>query len=431
MQTPTGRDSLNLVEFAIGGLTRTKATSIRREDSALDAATGQFVRRTLTITGSSEYGLPCSFDEDVILAMVAISRARDDFDDRVVPFQTIEVLTLLRITDSGRTRQMVADSLRRWRGVTLAYDRAWTVRGEAKQGVWESHTFGLVDAVSIVRKLGRSAERSTITWNDIFLRSLREGYLKELDLDFYAGLSSPLARRAYRYISKYLAIKPRITRPLDTFAYDKLGLARLGDYGQVKRKLAAPLAELAAKGVMAPPIFERVAQGWTITIARPERAAATSPKPPVVAPGVASRLVEQGVASPVAERLVAEHGPERAERQLEALPRRRGVKDKAAFLVRAVEADFPPPIPPAPAAARPTTTPRSDADRQSVRRAAQVDAAWRALPATERSLLEAKAAALVARADFPPGHLGDSLHRSAVSFAARETFGRSLDRPTP
>lgn len=358
------KDSLNLAEFPISflGVVPPSVRTIRREDE-VPGPDGGTIRRSLVITGSDAWGLPNSFDDDVLLACIELSRRQDNFAERTVFFTFADIIGVLGTGAGGKAISRIEESLRRWCGVTLAYDGCW---GEAPGSRWVSKTLHLIDEVEINRKRGkRKADdiRSFFRFGGTFLASLQSGYLKELNLAFYYSLSTPLSQRVYRYVSKYLARRSVFRRNLETLAYEKIGMARTGDCGQLKRSLDRSFRELADRGILAyPPEYQKRWQGgWTIIIR--SALASTNESGGELTPvetSVVRRLVEVGVNAKVADRLVGECGAEVAARQLDWLPHRKAVTNVAPFLVEAIRGDYAAPTPPpAPRSALPTPTTQS------------------------------------------------------------------------
>jgi hypothetical protein len=90
----------------------------------------------------------------------------------------------------------VKESLFRWLGVTLHYEKAWW---SASDQCWVDRGFHVLDDVRLLdRRSGSSV--STFVWNEAVFQSFAAGYLKRLDFEFYRSLEGDLARRLYRFI---------------------------------------------------------------------------------------------------------------------------------------------------------------------------------------------------------------------------------------
>ena len=56
----------------------------------------------MTVSGSDAYGLPTAPDSDVIVALLHLTKTRNDFTDPTVPFSRYELLELLGWPDTGQ-----------------------------------------------------------------------------------------------------------------------------------------------------------------------------------------------------------------------------------------------------------------------------------------------------------------------------------------
>ena len=113
-----GRDEMNLAEFPITLLTdrspRDQKT-LRYEDA----------HGKLLITGSDAYGLPTAADADVIVALMQLTKIKNNFTDATVPFSRYELLKTLTWPDTGKFYKRLAESLYRWSTTSLHYQGAW------------------------------------------------------------------------------------------------------------------------------------------------------------------------------------------------------------------------------------------------------------------------------------------------------------------
>ena len=92
-----GKDELNIAEFPIAALANRMNPEIKTityQDEIQDAKTGQLMPRSLTITGSDLYGLPTSFDDEVILGLINLSRGQG-FQSPSMNFNRHQVISVL------------------------------------------------------------------------------------------------------------------------------------------------------------------------------------------------------------------------------------------------------------------------------------------------------------------------------------------------
>ena len=91
-----GRDEMNLAEFPIALL----ADLAPKGQKTLYFEDGN---GRLTVTGSDAYGLPTAADADVIVALIYLTKLRNDFQDVKVNFSRYELIKLLNWPDKGKS----------------------------------------------------------------------------------------------------------------------------------------------------------------------------------------------------------------------------------------------------------------------------------------------------------------------------------------
>jgi hypothetical protein len=429
-----GRDEMNLSEYPVTLLTE-------RVPPGCKTIAFKDRHGTLTVTGSDDYGLPAAGDSDVIVALLHLTKSRNDFTAPTVLFTRYEVLKLLGWEDKGGNYHRLEESLRRWVGVTLRYDGNW----------WDNDvrcridaSFHILDDVTLfdreVRRTLRAQQQplplSSFTWGRKFFESCRAGNLKALDLGVYFSLRSAVSKQMYRFLDKRFYVRRDWTFDLREFALEHVGLARTyGNAGKLKAKLQPALEELEAIGFLEPMSaadrYSRTGRGaWNIRLVRklpaPAEAKPAETKPAETKPaetkpaepeptGLEKELVERGVTRSVAADLVRDFPADRIRHQIavvdwlgETKPKR--VKDLGAYLADAIRKDFGSPAgfrsraerAEAEVAARAQQDQQEQA-RQSKARAREVEARiagyWKGLTPAERTALEAAALAGAAPAD--------------------------------
>jgi hypothetical protein len=80
-------------------------------------------------------------DDEVILGLIQLTGKRE-FSQRKVLFARYELLRLLNWTDDTRNYNRLEQSLNRWLGVTLYYDKAWWSKEEQS---WVDEGFHILD----------------------------------------------------------------------------------------------------------------------------------------------------------------------------------------------------------------------------------------------------------------------------------------------
>src|SRR5579884_3759312 len=103
-RTNGGRDELNLAEFPITLLSDRVPDGCKTlifEDKVFDQQAGEMVIRKVTVTGSDAYGLPTAVDDEILVALLQLTKL-DGFRDPKVHFSRYEVLQILGWKDGGK-----------------------------------------------------------------------------------------------------------------------------------------------------------------------------------------------------------------------------------------------------------------------------------------------------------------------------------------
>ncbi|MBX6315429.1 MAG: replication initiator protein A [Isosphaeraceae bacterium] len=459
---PGGRDEMNIAEFPITLLTDRSPrgqTRIEHRDTIYDPRSGREITRRLIITAPTEYGLPTSIDDDIILALIQLTKQQNNFTRPEVAFTRRQLIELLGWTDKGRNYDRIEASLHRWASTYLHYENAWWDNEERR---WTSGGFHIID--SHVIRDGRAASgrgrqlRCGVTWGKEFFKSCQAGYLKSLDYDLYIRLNYHPAKRMYRFLDKRFYLKPEWTFELRDFAIEHVGLSRTyRDAGKIKEKLQPGIEELERIGFLEPlrreERYQKDGRDWLIRLVKrqpepaPETSAAASP--PADAAAAETRALEQeltrrGVTPATAAELVRQHPAAAIAAKLDlfdwlaARQDGRIRRNPAGFLVDSIRKDYAPPPGFEPRAERERREQqRREAEQQAraaqARRAAArarehtehqaVLAFWDALDPAERAALDA--AALAEADDAPPA---ETLRNPALARLVRANLRHAYIR---
>jgi hypothetical protein len=347
-----GRDEMNLAEFPITLV----ADYAPRGQKTLyfEDAHGR-----LTVTGSDAYGLPTALDADVIVALIYLTKLRNDFKDVKVNFSRYELIRLLKWPDKGSSYGRLDQALNRWGGVWLVYDKCWW-NNRLKRHV--SAKMHILESV-VITEPGKASgwqshiPMSTFTWNKTFIESCQADNLRQLDLDTYFSLQSAISKRLYRFLGKRFYLQAEWEFGLSEVAFDRVGLSRNyeGNAGKIKEKLQPALDELEAIGFLRPRSrderYSRIDRGaWTIRLARQSPALPLPPPPAVPSfdpePPLVADLVSRGVTRTVAVDLVQQYPAEAIEAKREVFDwlikkqDRRVAKSPAGYLVKSIQDDY-------------------------------------------------------------------------------------------
>lgn len=312
-----GRDEMNIAEFPITLLTDRAPkglSKIEHKDRFFDPALGREIIRKLTISTPEEYGLPTSIDDDVILALIQLTKQQNNFTRQEVFFTRRQLIDLLGWTDKGRNYERIETSLDRWASTYLKYENAWW-DNEGRR--WTSGGFHIIDSFRISDGRTSSGQgqlfRSQIVWGKEFFQSCQAGYLKSLDYDTYIRLKFHPSKRMYRFLDKRFYHRADWSFELRDFAIEHVGLSRsYRDAGKIKEKLQSGIEELERVGFLEPlPREERYrkdGRNWFIRLVRkrgeserPSEDGKESLHP------LRAELVTRGVTESTAAELLREH----------------------------------------------------------------------------------------------------------------------------
>lgn len=348
-----GRDEMNLAEFPIAAL------SDRVPDGEGTLVFERSDGSSLTVTGSDAYGLPTALDSDVIVALMAVTKQKTNFEDRQVEFTISEVLDLMKMADDGRAYARLRESLLRWLGVTLVYEKSYVERTTTKDGPKDvpNRTKGFHVLESIDLTDGRG-QPSTFVWNRTFFANCQLGLIKRLDLAEFFALESSISKRIYRFLDKRFHKKGHLTLDLSEFAFVHVGLTRSyeGKVGKIKEKLRPAFEELVEIGFLAAfPEYEKRGRGvWAIHL---RKGKGKGKDQGGGSPGSQeAALVSRGLDPKVASRLVAEYGAERVDLGVAWVDdqcRAKAIKRPAGYLRKAIEEGYAPEPDPNPLAPSP------------------------------------------------------------------------------
>ena len=162
-----GRDEMNLAEFPITLLTDRVPKDQKEavyQDEIYDERTGRTLSRKLTIK-AGEVGLTGAADDEVILALIQLTRKTNNFTNRKVEFTRHELLQALGWSNAGPNYSRIETSLDRWMSVMLKYENAWR---DNRTKTWTSkEAFILLSGMSLTT-VARRMNSSTLSRRSLF-----------------------------------------------------------------------------------------------------------------------------------------------------------------------------------------------------------------------------------------------------------------------
>jgi hypothetical protein len=348
-----GKDEMNLAEFPITILTN-------RAPEGVKTLRYRDHRGQLTVTGSDALGLPTAIDADVIVALIELTKNRNNFTEQTVHFTRYELIRLIGWANVGTSYERVEASLNRWAGVLLMYDGCWW---DNRSKTYVSKTFHIIESIVIAEgklKATRGGERaslpsSSFTWSKDFIQSCKDNNLKDLDTSLYFSLTLPTSKQLFRFLDKRFYRRPDLDFDLAEVAFERVGLSRgySGNAGKIKEKLGDAVGELETRGFLKPLArderYFKTQAGWRIRLidgrgtlpalagpppSAPPEAAEASP-PPLV-DELVKRGVKPGVAADLAGRHPAAYVAGKIEQFDWEMTRARPPKKPAGYLVKSI-----------------------------------------------------------------------------------------------
>jgi hypothetical protein len=348
---------MNLAEFPITLLTDRVPKDQKEavyQDEIYDDRTGLTLTRKLTIQAGN-CGLTTAIDDEVILALIQLTKRDNNFSNRRVNFSRLELIKALNWANTGQSYDRIKTSLDRWTSVYLQYENAWR---DNRTKTWKTIGFHIIDKYELndSRTTGEQLDLipSYIVWGEDIFESFQAGYLKPLDYDLCMGLSNSTAKRMYRFLDKRFHHKPDWTFDLKELAHEHIGLGRHYEGpAHLKRNLMPAITELERVGFLEPlpetDRFPKDGKSWKVRLIQksaaltPLPAAASDPESP---PPLVDELINRGVTKATAAELVQKHPAAAIQAKLEVFDYlkekadKRVAKSPAGYLVKSITDDY-------------------------------------------------------------------------------------------
>jgi hypothetical protein len=267
-----GRDELNLADFPISVLQRQqpvgadgkKIDTAVYEASRFDRRTRERQKQKVVLEANARYGLPTPADENVILALLYIAKHSHDFSDPVVHFAPRQLFDIMGWAPNSRSYDRLRDVLRRLKALVIRYENSWwDIEGRSYEAELAT---GIISEYELGRQTGGRRKAGAplpcwVSWSPQFHRSLQNGNLKKLDLERLFSLRLPTSQRMYRFLDKRFYPPhdpPEVDMDLYDFACGHIGLSRIDNVAELKRRLSPAIEELEGIGfIAAAPAAER------------------------------------------------------------------------------------------------------------------------------------------------------------------------------
>ncbi len=397
-----GKDEMNLAEFPFAMLSKHVSPDQKTFQVVQEGrdSHGHVIRQEWLVTGSERFGLPVASDDEVYVALMKLLRDHR-FAGRTVQFTVAQLLRIMQSGTSKRDYERVGQAFDRLTGVLIRSTNAFWDHARQR---YVTEGFHLLDSYRL-SKGGAGRELSEATFSEFLFNSMQAGYVKNLDIDFYFRLSTPLARRYYRLLDKHRYRSRTYEVEIHRLA-QRLPLQDVY-VSQLRRRLDPVHAELTERGFLEGVEYRSGASGETILRIRfaTDRVAATqtpsvaavpvAEEPPATTSVLGSASLEErlrlaGISRKVAAELVQGFPGAEIERQLDYLPHVQGLKNPGGYLRLAIEHGYGPP-PGWGQAQRKPDRPRRVQAAASAPAIDPVDQAWETLTEHERTQLQIRA----------------------------------------
>ncbi|MFM7315552.1 MAG: replication initiator protein A [bacterium] len=351
-----GRDEMNLAEFPIGLIAD-------RAENGLKTVVYQNGDETLTVTGSDLLGLPTALDIDVILALMYLTKTKNNFSSTSIHFSRYELIQVLGWADRGYYYQRLTESLNRWVGVTLVYKKSWWDNGTKTKG---NRSFHILDSATVIEQEQRRALKesqvaiplTSVRWSAEFFQSFQANNLKKLDLKLYYSFKSSVTKQLYRFLDKRFYRKGFCSFDLRRLACEHVGMSRNYETWRLKQKLQPAIDELVGVGFLRPMTaherYTRVGHKlWNVHFERVEpegqRHEPHLPAEMVQESNPVSELQQElmsrGVSTSVASEFLKMFPQEKIRHQIKVLDwligqGKRKIQNPGAYLTKAIRNDF-------------------------------------------------------------------------------------------
>jgi plasmid replication initiation protein len=159
-------------------------------------------------------GVPHGLDNEVSLALIALYFNAGSPEDGTFTATPYQILKLMGLDTSGYYYQAIKESLMRLTTATYVLSEAWRADGR-----WQSVTFRYIEKLEYTSSAEGKLDRASvlrITLAKEIVRSLKQNYVKPIDIEFMASLRRPLSRALYRLLDAQ-RFSPENPTPLTRF----------------------------------------------------------------------------------------------------------------------------------------------------------------------------------------------------------------------
>lgn len=256
-----GKDEMNLAVLPIAKLGRTDDRTIIEYYGTFSDKDGQ-KEMVWKVRGADGLGLPNELGERVLVALLYIG-AQNGFANQRMEFSLYQILGILGLKEGSRNYRAVENAIAQLAGILITSENAWIQKG--KDGKLRrarvAKGFHLIDNYTLWHLEDSEERKSYITWGEQVWKSIKAGYIKQLDADFYYSLKNPLSRRLYRFLDKMTNYHPAKPYVIDIVALaNKLGMMPQEQPSALRKIIKNAANELVERGWLDSYDFFKVGQ---------------------------------------------------------------------------------------------------------------------------------------------------------------------------
>jgi len=242
-QVRIGQDELNLAIFPIAVLDKREQRTKRylEFEETVEIKSGT-VTRKWTISGHAKEGLPSPRDEDLYVGLMELTREQGA--TKKVYFSRYDLLKRLGWPINQSSYDRLEQGLLKLSSLHVNAVNAYVDSGGNPVTVGMT----VIQEYKLHKENANSAPKSYIVWSDRIAQSISSQFIKRLDSSFYFDLSSPIAKRLFRYLDRRFGKDTYFFISIQKLAFEHIGLSRGIKYtSQVMQRLTPALDELVAK----------------------------------------------------------------------------------------------------------------------------------------------------------------------------------------
>jgi hypothetical protein len=241
-----GRAEMNLVEFPVTTINQSDKRVVLEYEGWVTEKDGNRLRQKWTVRSAGGLGLPNEKGDEILIVLV--TKTMEQHVPRKLSFSIYRILQTMGLPINQVNYLRVEELLQQLAGETIYTEKAfWD--NEKKQWATIKEAFHIFDKLWIRKREEDgtlSQEQSYIVWGEPFWKSMKTGYVKPVDLNFYFSLERPISKKLYSFLDKQLWYRSSFEIDVFTIAA-KLGMAVYKYPSKVIEKLQPAIDELIKK----------------------------------------------------------------------------------------------------------------------------------------------------------------------------------------